>query len=156
MEEVGRRGVVGHDHVVFGAELQESLQAGARVLRTLSVIAVRQQQRDVRTLSPLGLCTGNELIDHDLSTVCEVAKLCFPDRKTILGHRGIAVFKAHDGVFGQGAVVDAQACRRLRKRVQRDATVLVDDVALDGLTMVEGASTGVLSRDADAMTLHHE
>ena len=41
MEILRRRGAVRHAHIVFGAELQKSLQTGARMLRTLAFLPVR-------------------------------------------------------------------------------------------------------------------
>ena len=42
VEELGRRRRIDHLHIVFGAELQEALEAGARVLGPLPFVAVRQ------------------------------------------------------------------------------------------------------------------
>ena len=45
---------VGDPDVALGGELEEALQPGARVLRALALVAVRQQQREPRGEPPLG------------------------------------------------------------------------------------------------------
>ena len=52
----GRRGI-GHAHVVLGAEGQEALDARARVLGPLALVAVRQQQHEAARLAPLRLAS---------------------------------------------------------------------------------------------------
>ena len=51
-----------------------------RVLRALAFVAVRQEQREAAEPAPLRLARGDELVDHDLRAVGEVAELRFPDR----------------------------------------------------------------------------
>ena len=46
-------GAVGDLHVVFGAQREEALDAGARVLGPLALKAVRQQQHQAAGLAPL-------------------------------------------------------------------------------------------------------
>ena len=58
---------------VVVAELEEALDAGRRVLRTLAVVAVRERHDETRTLQPLALAGGDELVDHDLGAVGKVA-----------------------------------------------------------------------------------
>mmetsp|Transcript_11097 Transcript_11097/g.19998 ORF Transcript_11097/g.19998 Transcript_11097/m.19998 type:complete len:232 (+) Transcript_11097:1058-1753(+) len=69
------RQVVG---VVIG-ELQEALYAGAAVVRPHTLKAVRQRQNQPALLTPLVLARRNELVDHHLCVVDEVAELCLPD-----------------------------------------------------------------------------
>jgi hypothetical protein len=65
-----RRGVV---EGVVVAELEEALDPGRRVLRTLAVVAVRERHDETRTLQPLALAGGDELVNHDLGAVGKVA-----------------------------------------------------------------------------------
>ena len=46
MEIVGRGGGIGDDPVVLGAELEEALEPGARMFRTLTVVAVGKKKGD--------------------------------------------------------------------------------------------------------------
>ena len=74
--------------VVLGAQLQEALDARARMLRPLPFVAVRQQHtRPLRAL-PLVLAGGDELVDDDLRAVGEVAELRLPERRARRGSRG--------------------------------------------------------------------
>ena len=48
------------------------------MLRSLAFIAVRQQQGQARHPQPFTLAGRNELVDHHLSPVGEIAELRFP------------------------------------------------------------------------------
>ena len=63
------------------AELEEPLEPRARVLRALSLVAVRQQQHDARVLPPLRAVGGDELVDDRLRDVHEVAELRLPQHE---------------------------------------------------------------------------
>ena len=65
--------------VVLGRELQEALDARARVLGPLPLVAVRQQQHEPGEQPPLVLAGGEELVDDDLRAVGEVAELRLPE-----------------------------------------------------------------------------
>ena len=68
------------EHVrVIVAQLQEPLDARARVLRALTIIAVRQAHHEPRALEPLALTSSDELVDDALSVVREVTELRLPD-----------------------------------------------------------------------------
>src|SRR5579883_3552239 len=61
--------------VIVGAQLQEALNTRAGMLRTLSFVAVRRSEERAAGLAPLRLCADDELVNHDLRAVGEVAKL---------------------------------------------------------------------------------
>ena len=65
--------------VLLRAELEEPLQPRARVLGAVPLVAVRQQQRQARRLLPLRAARDDELVDHDLRAVDEVAELRLPE-----------------------------------------------------------------------------
>src|SRR6187401_1553338 len=50
-----------------------------RALGSVAFVAVRQEQRQARGLAPLGEARDQELIDHDLRAVDEVAELRLPE-----------------------------------------------------------------------------
>ena len=81
VEIVGRRREVGDLHVVFGAKLQEALEPRRGMLRPLAFIAVRQQADEARHAQPLALARRDELVEHHLRAVGEVAELRFPQRQ---------------------------------------------------------------------------
>ena len=81
-------------------------------------------------LSPLLFAAGNELVDHDLRAVGEIAELRFPDhQRQRLGH-AVAELEAQHGVLAERAVEHVEA-----RLVGRD--VLHRHVALAGLGIVE-------------------
>ena len=53
--------------------------------------------------APLHFARGDELVDHHLRAVGEVAELGFPDHQGV-GIRGVAVFKAQHRLFRQDGV----------------------------------------------------
>ena len=63
---------------VLGGHLQEALEPRAGVLGPLPFVAVRQQHDQAAVQAPLGTGRGDELVDHDLGAVGEVAKLGLP------------------------------------------------------------------------------
>jgi hypothetical protein len=79
VEILRRRGAVADQHIVLGAQHQVTLDARAGVFRPLAFEAVREQHHQAAGLAPLLLAAGNELVDHDLRAVGEVAELRFPD-----------------------------------------------------------------------------
>ena len=104
VEVVGRRGEVGHLHVVFRTHLQEALQPRAGMLRALAFVAVRQQANEAGHTQPFAFARRDELVEHDLRAVREVAELRLPQCQRVrLGGR-IAVFKAEHGLFRQARV----------------------------------------------------
>ncbi len=74
----GVRGLADLDVVVRG-ELEIAFDARAGVLRTLAFVAVGQEQDDAAEQTPLVFAGGDELVDHDLRAVGEVAELGFPE-----------------------------------------------------------------------------
>ena len=94
-----------HDlDVVLGAQLQVALEARRRVLRALPLVAVRQEHREAAQAPPLRLARGDELVDHHLGAVGEVAELRLPDDQ-LEGLRGrVAVLEAEHGLLGQQRV----------------------------------------------------
>jgi hypothetical protein len=109
VEVLRRRGAVAHLHVVLGAEREVALDARAGVFRPLPFVAVRQQHHQAARLAPLLFAAGDELVDHDLRAVGEIAELRFPDhQRQRIGH-AVAELEAQHGVLAERAVVDVEA-----------------------------------------------
>ena len=72
---------VGDAQIDVGGRLEEPLDARARVIRPLALVAVRQQQHERRRQSPLGAARRDELVDDHLRAVDEIAVLRFPDHQ---------------------------------------------------------------------------
>ena len=66
-----------------------------RVLRALAFVAVRQQQHQAAGLAPLGLAGDDELVDHDLGAVGEVAELGLPQDQGERVAERVAELEAH-------------------------------------------------------------
>src|ERR1700722_19502326 len=60
--------------IVASRELQKAFDAGARMLRSLTFIPVRQKEDQSGKQSPFVLAGADELIDHGLRDIGEVAK----------------------------------------------------------------------------------
>ena len=119
VEVLRRRRAVGDADVDVGGELQEPLGPRAGVIRALAFVRVRQQQHQRRALPPLAARRDEELVDHDLRAVDEVAVLRFPDHQPRRLLDVVAVLEAEHRVLGQRAVVDLERGARLRQRLQR-------------------------------------
>ena len=112
--EVLRRGrAVGDAHVDVGRRLQEPLEPRARMIGPLALVAVRQQQHERRRQAPLGAARRDELVEHDLRAVDEVAVLRFPQHEPPRLLDVVAELEAERGVLGERAVVDLE--RRLAR-----------------------------------------
>src|SRR5437899_11188130 len=131
VEVLRRRGQVADLHVVLGAELEEALEARARVLGALALVAVREEQHEAAHALPLRLRAGEELVDDHLRAVDEVAELRLPDDQPPRVGEAHAELEAEDGVLGQHAVDDAE-----RRLVAPD--VVERNVPVAGLDVVEG------------------
>lgn len=111
MEEVGGRGHVTNLHVailvltvellwfreyswIFITELEVALHSSGGVLRTLTIIAVRQRHYKTRTLHPLDFSRCDELINDALGVVGEITKLRLPNDKGVGRRQRVSVFEA--------------------------------------------------------------
>ena len=104
MEDLAGRGGLHDLHVGVGRQLHEALQARRAVLRTLAFVAVRQHQRDAVHPAPLHLTRGDELVDHHLGAVGEIAKLRFPNHQRVRIIGGVTIFKRQHRLFRQDRV----------------------------------------------------
>src|SRR5438477_1209624 len=157
VEELRRRRGHANLDVVLGAELQVALEPRGRVLRPLAFVAVRQEHRERAQPSPLRLARGDELVDHHLRAVGEVAELRFPDDE-LEGLRGrVAVFEAEHGLFGEERIDDDEIALAVADVLQRDVDARIPLLAVlvvqHRVAMRERAAAAVLSREAHGMTL---
>ncbi len=136
---------------MLGAELQEALEARGRVLRSLALVAVRQEQRQAAESAPFGFAGADELVDHDLGAVGEIAELAFPDHQRLRLGAGVAVLEAQDGLLGQQGVDDPERVGPVGERAERHVLAIVDLAVQDGMAMEERAATAVLADDSDVM-----
>src|SRR5437773_10432421 len=78
MKVLRRRREVTDLNVVFGASLQEALEAPAGMLWTLTFVTVLQKQNDAAGPLPFRFCRDDQLIDDGLGAISKIPKLRFP------------------------------------------------------------------------------
>ena len=96
----GVRGLRDLDVVLCG-ELNEALDAGAGVFRSLAFVAVGEKQHEAGEQVPLGFSGGDELIDDGLRDVHEVAELRLPEDESLGIVAAVAVFEAEYALLGE-------------------------------------------------------
>ena len=97
VEVLGWGGAVGHANVALRGELEEALDAAARVLGAAALVPVGKQQREPRGLAPLGETGDEELVDHHLRSIHEVAELRLPQHQRLGRLRAVSVLEAEAG-----------------------------------------------------------
>src|SRR5438034_483233 len=145
VEVLRRRGQVADLHVVLGAELEEALEARARVLGALALVAVREEQHEAAHALPLRLRAGEELVDDHLRAVDEVAELRLPEDQPARVGEAHAELEAEHGVLGQhlgrdgrpGAPVVARPAEPLPEPAEDEQGLARHEVARVALRVVE-------------------
>ena len=149
MKVLRRRRAVRDADVAFRRELEEPLQSGAGMLRSLSLVAVREEQHEARLLAPLRAARDDELIDDRLSHVHEIAELRFPQNERVARDRAESVLESQGRDLRERAVGDHEwrlvgpeiRERRIRAPVPR--------FVQDKVPVAEGAALRVLTREPD-------
>src|SRR3954453_10998995 len=153
VEVLRRRGQVRHADVALGAQLQEALQAATRVLRARALVAVRQQERQARGLSPFGQTRGDELIDDHLRAVHEVAELRPPEDERLRRLHRVAILEPERGLLRQRRVVQLERSLRGRDVLDRRVALARARVVEDQVALAERAALDVLAGQADRHAL---
>ena len=110
----------------------------------------------MRGALPLAFGGGDELVDDDLRTVHEVAKLGFPANEQVAGEQRIPVVEAQNRGFGEERVVHAVATLLGLQIVQGDVAITRLRIIKHAVTMAEGAATHVLAAEADAVAFREQ
>ena len=143
-------GVVGA-HTIMLSSAHSCRKRSSRaetVLGALSFVPMRQEQRQAAQPIPLGFARRQELVDHHLRAVGEVAELRFPDvQRQRVGGR-VAVFEAHDGFLAEQRVDDGDRLRVLHQLAQRQVVLVGLLVVQDRVAMEERAAAGILADQA--------
>src|SRR5439155_23298999 len=95
--------------IITGGELQESLNASARMLGPLAFISMRQKQHKAGKQSPLVFTRADELVDNCLADVGEVAELRFPQHQRLGIVAAVPVFESQHAGFRERRVIDFAA-----------------------------------------------
>ena len=114
--------------IVARRQLQKAFNTRAGVFRALPFVTMRQQQHDAGKQVPLVFARADELVDHRLGNVDEVAKLRLPQHQGLGIIAAVAVFETQNASLGQCRVVDF-ATRLLRGDVlERHVLLLIFDI----------------------------
>ena len=148
VEVLRRRGGIRDGHVALGAELQEALESCRRVLRSLSFVAMRQQQHQAVVLVPLCAIRDHELIDDRCRDVREVAELRFPAHQRVRCGGAEAVLEAHHCRLAERAVDDLHRGLRIGHMLQRRVRPARVRIVQHRLAMAERAALHILPREA--------
>src|SRR5437764_14145131 len=120
MKVLRRRREVTDLNVVFGASLQEALEAPAGMLGTLTFVTVRQKQNDAAGPLPFRFCRDDELIDDGLGAVSKIPKLRFPKAKHVRIIERVAVIETEYGSFRKKTIVNANSRLLLSQMIERN------------------------------------
>ena len=131
------------------ARLEKTFGTRARVLRSLTLVPVREQEHERGLQSPLRAARGDELVDDHLRAVDEVAVLRFPDHEAIGFLDVVAELESDDAGFAERAVVDLERGARLRERLERDERLAGLRVVEHRVTLAERAALDVFSGQPD-------
>ena len=100
------------------------------MFRPLAFVAMRQKTDETGHAQPFALGGGDELIEHDLRAVGEVAELRFPKRQRVwLGER-IAIFEAKYSFLREHRIDDLEVgliWRQVLERREAAIRFLVDE-----------------------------
>ena len=156
VEVVRRRRGLDDPHVVLGGQLQVALDARARVVGSLTLVAVGEEHDERGTLSPLLLGRAHELVDDGLRAVREVAELGLPDRQRLGAFQRVAVVEGQHAVLAERGVPHVETRLVLGEESQRRELSAVVRVVQDRVTLHEGRAAHVLAGQAHAGALHEE
>src|SRR5262249_25170867 len=81
VEVLPRRRWVTYLNILLGTELEETLRPGAGVLRSLSFVAMGQEQDQAAAALPFRLAANDKLVNDHLGAVGEIAELRLPDHQ---------------------------------------------------------------------------
>ena len=121
------------------------------MLRPLALVAVRQQADEAGHAQPFAFAGRDELVEHHLRAVGEVAELRLPQRQRVRLGGGIAVFEAEHGLFRQARVEHFEARLVGAEMVERRVAFLGLLIEQHRMALREGAALRILAGQADRM-----
>ena len=141
--------------IISVGQLEETLNTARGVLGTSTIVTVREEHDQARFDVPLGLARSHKLVNHDLSTVCEITELGLPKDERHRVSLGVAMLEAENGILGQVRVRgDETACAVLLSHSVDGnigtITVLVEDV---GMSVRESTALDILTRKSNVVAL---
>ena len=145
MKVIGGSGGVSNGHIVFGAELKKSFEAGAGVFGSLAVVAVGKKKSKAGGGTPFRFGGADVLIDLGLGAVGEIAELSFPKDEHIWAVEGVTVIEAENGGFGEGAIINAERGLIFREVFEGNIAGAGTKVVDGGVAMAEGSAATILA-----------
>src|SRR2546430_398593 len=158
MKVLRRRRWITDLQIILGAELQISFESRAGMLRSLSLITMRQQNDQTRRLLPLIFRSSDVLIDDRLGAIGEVAELCLPQNQRLMRDHRVAVFEAEHTFFGKRTVKNIETRGRIFLRAQfrkRRPGLASLRIVQNGVALAESAAPGILAAQAYARAFQH-
>ena len=156
MEVLGGRGRLRDLDVVLGGRGQEPLDARRGVLGTLPLVPVGEQQHEAALLAPLVRRGDDELVEHDLRPVDEVAELRLPADQGVGTDDRVAVLERHAGELRQRRVVGHEPGLVAAEVVQGHVLAARLVVHEHAVALAERAASGVLAGQADRRALEQQ
>ena len=160
MEDLAGGGGLDDLHVGVRRQLHESLDTRRTVFRPLAFVAVRQHQGDAVDPAPFHFAGSNELVNHHLCAIGEIAELRLPNHQGVRVVRRVSVFKAQHRFFGKNRVDDGERSLVVGRVLQRYVsagvpffTVLIVD---HRMTVGERAASRIFARQAHRKTAGHQ
>ena len=118
------------------------------MFRPLAFIAVRQQQHQARHAQPFHFARGDELVDHHLRAIGEIAELRFPQHQRLGLGEGVAIFEAQHRFFRQQRVDHFEFALAVADMVERQIALFGFLIDQRGMALAERAARGILARQA--------
>lgn len=122
----------------------------------MAIVTVRKRQHQASALEPLLLTSSQELVDNDLSSVGEITELSFPDNERVRVDERVTQFETEDTIFRQGGVGDGESTLFGADVVQESVLATVLLVVENSMTLREGTTLNILTRDTDVLALSEE
>jgi hypothetical protein len=139
------RGRLANLDVVFGSKLEESLHPRTRVFRTLSLVAVREEQNQSGQEAPLVLPGRDKLVQNNLGAVGKIAELSLPADERLGVIAAVTVLEADRRGLGQRRVVNRETGLSVLESIERDVFFSGLHVEENRVAVVERTATAVLT-----------
>ena len=117
---------------------------------------MRQQHYQAAGLSPFRFAAGDELVNHHLRAVGEIAELRLPQHQRQRVGQAVAELKPEHREFAERAVVDIEARLVGRNVLQRDIVLAHLGIVKGQVALAESAAAGILAAQPDGSSLQRQ
>ncbi len=144
VEVIRRRRAIGDLHIVFRTHLQIAFKTCRRMLRALTLVAMRQQTHEAGETKPFAFAGRYELVEHNLSAVGKVSELGFPHGQSVRLAERIAIFETEYRLFREHGVDHFVTGLVVADRIQRNVTIFGFLIDENRVTLRKGPALAVL------------